>query len=88
MKDLMCLSKQHSIENKLYHGDGLEKILGLMGASRINRWLSTSYDKNLEDGEEQWKQLILFMEKEVRICQQKIVLSIKPKVRLPSQELS
>ena len=39
MKDLICLSKQHSIENKLYRGDGLEKILGLMGESRINRWL-------------------------------------------------
>ena len=54
-----------------------------MGDGIFTRWISASCDKELKDGEEQWMELIRFLEKEVKICQQKILLSAK-KSRTPS----
>ena len=73
MKDLMELSKFHNIENKLYNGDAIEKIYKLLGDSRVTRWLSSSCDENLEDAE-LWNKLIKFLEKDVRVQQQKALL--------------
>ena len=73
MKDLMELSKFHNMENKLYNGDAIEKIYKLLGDSRVTRWLSSSCDENLEDAE-LWNKLVEFLEKDVRVQQQKALL--------------
>ena len=72
MKDLMQLSKRHNIENNLYYGDGLEKIYRLMGDGRINRWLGQKDDR--KEGEDLWLQLINFLEKELKVHQQKALI--------------
>ena len=75
MKDLIQLSKRHGIENKLYYGDGLEKICKLLGDNRVTRWLATACD--LTEGEEQWDHLIEFLEQEMKVCQQKFLITSK-----------
>ena len=49
IKDLMKLAKQHNIEEKLYHEEGLQQIYKLLGDGRVTRWLSTICDEQLED---------------------------------------
>ena len=75
MKDLMQLSKRHGTENRLFYGDGLERIYKLMGNGRMTRWLGHACDQ--EGGEEQWNQLIIFLEKELKVCQQKVIILSK-----------
>ena len=77
MRDLMHLAKDHSIENKLYLGDSLERIAALFGKNRLHRWLTLSCHKELSDGEPQWTKLITFLEKEIKINQQKLLLTSK-----------
>ena len=45
----MRLAKQHNIEEKLYHGEGLQQIYKLLGDGTVTRWLSTIYDEQFED---------------------------------------
>ena len=70
MKDLVSLSKQHKIERKLYHGDGLQKIYKLIGESRITRWLSQTCDENLNE-ENSRESLQMFLERDLKIQQQR-----------------
>ena len=44
MKDLVKLAKAHDIEAMLYNGDGLDRVLKLLGEGRVTRWLSKLYD--------------------------------------------
>ncbi len=69
MKDLLQLSKRHKIENHLFYGDGFDRIYRMMGESRLNRWLNKRDD--LSAGEELWLALILFLEKDLKVSQQK-----------------
>ena len=73
IKDLMNLTKKHNIKEKLYNGDGLERIYSLLGDSRLIRWLTKSSEDELE-GEEQWSKLIEFLEKEARVHQQRSLI--------------
>ena len=66
MKDLMKLAEQHKISEKLHHGDGLERIFKVLGESRVTRWVSQNDDRNLES-KEYWDNLIIFLEKEMKI---------------------
>ena len=66
MKDLINLSKQHNIQNKLYYGDGLQRIFRLLGDYRVTRWLNEKCEADLE-GEELWSALITFLQKEVKV---------------------
>ena len=75
MKDLIQLAKSHNIEAKLFNGDGLERIYQLMGDSRITKWFSITSDNEELEGEDLWKMLINFLEKEVKVQQQKHLLS-------------
>ena len=77
MKDLLHLAKTYQIEEKLFHGDGLQRIYKLLGDKRIMRWLAISCE-HTKEGEEQWHQLIEFLEKDVKVHQQKALLHIKP----------
>ena len=69
----MKLVETHQIEEKLYLGDGLDRIFKLLGESRITRWLSQRSGENI-DGKDAWKSLIDFLEKEVKIQQQKLMI--------------
>ena len=73
IKDLMNLAEKHNIKEKLYNGDGLERIYSLLGDSRLIRWLTKSSEEELE-GEEQWSKLIEFPEKEARVHQQRSLI--------------
>ena len=74
MKDLLKLSKDHSIENKLYHdGDGLQRIMKLLGNHRVDRFLSQGSELNLDDNAS-WMNLIEFLEKELKVQQRKVLV--------------
>ena len=72
MKDLLRLSKRHKIENHLFYGDAFQKIYNMLGESRLNRWLGQQ--DNLDQGENLWLALTTFLEKELRVCQQKVLI--------------
>jgi len=76
MKDLMKLAKQHTLENKLFHSDTLDKILKLLGESRLTRWLSITCDIKDLEGEAKWEHLISFISKDIKIQQQKQLLQV------------
>ena len=84
MKDLMRLAKEHNIEERLFHGSAMEHIQDLMGDARFTRWLSVSCDKDLTDERKRWTELLVFLEKEVRIHQQKLLYSSKSRKPPPS----
>ena len=73
MKDLISLSKQHKIENDLYYGDAFERIVKLLGDSRVTRWIISISDKELSN-QEKWKDLMEFLEKESSVLLQKKLL--------------
>ena len=76
MKDLEKLAKDHNIQSKLYSGDGLERIYQLLGDSRVTRWLSIACEKTYND-EELWLRLIEFLEKDLKVQQQKLLIQGK-----------
>ena len=73
MKDLMHLAKRHGIENKLYHGDGIDRIYKLIADKRLTRWISQACD-NTWEGEVLWLKMIEFLEKDQNVNQQKALL--------------
>ena len=73
MRDLMHLASTHNIENELYYGDALTHLSNKLGQSRLMRWLTHSCD-NPREGKYKWKQMIDFLEKEIKIQQQVTVL--------------
>ena len=70
MKDLEKLCKRHKIEQRLYNGDGMQKIYKSVGEARITRWISKNSDKDMNE-EESWKSLLEFLEMEMKIVQKK-----------------
>jgi len=77
MKDLMSLAKKHSIEARLYNSNGLEKVYKLIGENRTTRWLSISCEEERSEGEALWLKFISFLEKEIRIHQEKLLIKNK-----------
>ena len=77
MRDLMHMAKEHKIESKLYHGDAIDKIHGLLGHARFRKWLSIVCDEDAQEGKQHWKELLTFLEKEVKIAQQEMIWSAK-----------
>ena len=73
IKDLTNLAEKHNFKEKLYNGDGLERIQSLLEGSRLIRWLKKSSEDELE-GEEQWSELIEFLEKEARVHHQRSLI--------------
>ena len=55
----MNLAEKHNIKEKLYNGDGLERIYSLLGEL---------------ESEEQWSKLIKFLKKEARVHQQRSLI--------------
>ena len=85
MRDLMQIATDHNLKQKLYHGDAMDRIHSLMGEGRFTRWVSISCDKNLSDEEQQWNELTVFLEKEIKVNQQKALWSSKKKKEIPSR---
>ena len=78
MNDLIKLSKRHGIENKLYHGEGLNMIYGVLGEGRLHRWFTSIADEDL-DGEALWLKLITFLERELKVVQEKSLVTARSK---------
>ena len=70
MKDLIKLSTKHKVTEKLYHGDGMATIYRIMGNSSVNKWLTSIAGEDVSEAD-QWKRLILFLEKELSIHERK-----------------
>ena len=77
MRDLMKLAKRHSIENKLYYGEGLNRICRQMDVGMRRRWLERSTSDTSTEGEPLWTNLIAFLEKELRVHQQDAIIMNK-----------
>ena len=73
MRDLMTLAERHRIENKLYYGDATDRIYKLCGNERMTRWFTIQCDRNYE-GELLWLNFIKFLEKDIKVYQQKALL--------------
>ena len=73
MKDLEKMSQKHDIENDLYYGDGLERIMQLLGDHRVTRWVSKTCELDLTR-QAKWTNLVEFLEKESTVLQQKLLL--------------
>ena len=74
-KDLAHLACQHNLA-RLYIGDGVDRIYQLLGDNRVTRWLSTTCDDTYND-QELWSKLVEFLEKELRVQQQKFLIKRK-----------
>ena len=76
MKDLQRLASEHHIESKLYSGDGLGRIYQLLDDNRVTRWLSKLCEETYDD-HEQWMKLIEFLEKDLKVQQQRMLIQEK-----------
>ena len=76
MKDLQHLASEHHIESKLYSGDGLGHIYQLLDDNRVTRWLSKLCEETYDD-HEQWMKLIEFLEKDLKVQQQRMLIQEK-----------
>ena len=74
MKNLMSLCKQHKIEAKLYNSDCIQRLYKLLGDMRTTRWFEFICDREIE-GKELWTELINFLEKDLKVQQQKQLIS-------------
>ena len=92
MKELMALASKHEIEPHLYYGDGINHIYNAMGNQLTMRWLtSCAEEEEKPDGKQLWSKLLTFLEREMKIYQQKELINyangqrtqdsqVKPKV--------
>ncbi|XP_066931129.1 uncharacterized protein [Clytia hemisphaerica] len=78
MRDLMHLASDHNIENELYYGDALTHLSNKLGQSRMMRWLTLTCESPRE-GKYKWKQMIEFLEKEIKVQQQVTVIQSNTK---------
>ena len=76
IRDLLKLAADHKIEEKLYCGDGLDRIYQLMGDERLTKWLTQISEKNLSD-KRIWTTLIDFLENDLKIQHQKMLIHKK-----------
>ena len=73
MRDLLKLASKHKIDKELFYGDAIERIYKAMGEYRVTRWLEQSCEEDLTE-KPLWNKLIVFLEKEVKVQQQKMML--------------
>ena len=85
LRDLLKLASKHKIQMQLFHDEALEKIYKSMGEYRMTRWLEQTCKQDLTE-KLLWSKLITFLEKEVKIQQQKMMLQ-RPKSEDTSREI-
>ena len=76
IKDVMKLSEEHNIESKLYYGEGINRIYGILGDDKLTKWLAYISDRNFSD-KGLWEQLVIFLERDLKVHQQKLLLQNK-----------
>lgn len=59
IKDLLKLSHNYNIDQKLCNGDTIEPIYKLLGHIKATPWLPKTFADELE-GKDLWQQLIIF----------------------------
>ena len=64
MSDLSKLALDYKLENDLYYGPGLHKILELLGRTRERKFIKSISSKKI-DCVGKWKKLVTFLEEEV-----------------------
>ena len=74
IKDLMNLAETHNIKPRLYHGDGVNQIYKLIGNKKTTQWLQ-QIKEEMPKGKELWTRLLKFLERELRIQQQKQLIN-------------
>ena len=72
MKDLQRLACERNIQPRLYKEDGIDRIYQLLGYNLVTRWLLRVWDDTCND-QELWSKLTEFLEKELRVQQQKLL---------------
>ena len=73
---IQSLASEHQIESKLYSGDGLERLYQLIGDNQVTIWLSNLCEETYDD-HEQWMKLIEFLEKDLKVQQQRMLIQEK-----------
>eukprot|EP00794_Sanderia_malayensis_P006911 gene6911-biopygen5645 len=86
MRDLMQLSSDHHIENELYYSDAFDQACNLLGDERSIRWLTISCDEPKE-GKWKWRQMLDFLDKEIKMQQQRAILQSKSKKQEPTNPI-
>ena len=71
---LIKLAEAHNIEQKLYNGDGLDIIYGMMGDARVTSWLTSISDEELQDAV-LWQRLIKYLQRELKVQQGKSLIN-------------
>lgn len=77
MKDLLKLASKHNIEKNLFYGGATERIYKVMGDGLVNKWLDLMCDESPIE-KELWNKLITFLERQIKIQQQKMLVTPKP----------
>ena len=67
MTELSSLAKKHCLENELFYGGGVEKVLSIMGEERKRRFVRKS-DVRLR-GPQAWVKIKEMLEKELSECE-------------------
>ena len=67
MTELSSLAKDHDLENELFYGGGVERVLSIMGSERERKFVRKS--ENRLKGPEAWVKIREMLEKELSECE-------------------
>ena len=73
MQDLMRLAEDHRIEEKLYYGETINSIYRTIGDVRTTKFIEKNCEESL-DGSELWKELLKFLEKDIKVQLEKSMI--------------
>ena len=73
MQDLMKIAADHSLEEKLYNCGTINTIYRTIGDIRTTKFIEKTYE-DLKEGEELWKELKVFLEREIKIQLEKSMI--------------
>lgn len=68
----MKLASDHEIENRLNYREGIDRIYNLLGDYRLTKWFTSISEKELSE-KSTWKELLLFLEAELKVHQKKLL---------------
>ena len=74
MSDLMKLAQKHNIENVLYYGEAINIIYSILGDVRLTKWLTKISEEEFDE-KETWIKLIEYLEKELKVQQEKSLIN-------------
>ena len=83
MTELSDLAKEHELENELYYGGGVERVLSIMGTERKRKFVKKS-ETRLK-GPEAWAKLRELLEKEQAECEKLALFEKTEKMFTPKE---